>query len=547
MDLNFFGFSINKKKQKEEKVLPSVVTPDLDDGTTFLSGNTAQYYGYYMDIDGTVRNEIQAVQKYRQISLYPEVDEAIQDIINEAVPYEDETPLVELVLDNLTDYSDSLKQKILDEFDEILSLLKFSEKASDLFRRWYVDGRLYYNVLVDKSNTKLGIQEVRPIECTKIRKVVEVKKEKTPEGVEVVKSIEEYYVYSENGFGVTSTGPNMVQPNSGTVQGVKLSLDSVVYVPSGYLDQNTGNVLSYLHKAIRPANQLHMLEDAVVIYRLSRAPERRIFYIDVGNLPKAKAEQYVKDIMNNYRNKLVYDGKTGEIRDDKKYMSMLEDFWMPRREGARGTEITTLPAGQNLGQMEDVMYFQKKLYQAMNVPISRMLPETGFSLGRSTEITRDEVKFQKFIGKLRRKFTELFFDLLRTQLLIKNIIPEDEWDDIREQIWFKFQKDNYFAELKNQDIWTSRLTLLQVVDPYVGRYFSSEWVKKNVLQLTDDEIEEMDKQMDEDKKNGFINPLLQPNPMMQPGMDQQGFDQQGNMQQDPYANANDQLQFQGVP
>jgi len=546
MDLNFFGFNLKKKPQKDSKVLPSVVAPDLDDGTTYISGSTAQYYGYYMDIDGTVKNEIQAIQKYRQISLYPEVDEAIQDITNEAIPYEDETPLVELVLDNLTDYSDSLKQKIQDEFDEVLSLLKFSEKAADLFRRWYVDGRLYYNVLVDKNNLKLGIQELRPIECTKIRKVVEIKKDKTPEGVEVVKSVEEYYVYSENGFGATSTGPNNLQIQ-GSVQGVKLSLDSVVYVPSGYTDGNTGNVLSYLQKAIRPANQLHMLEDAVVIYRLSRAPERRIFYIDVGNLPKAKAEQYVKDIMNNYRNKLVYDGKTGEIRDDKKYMSMLEDFWMPRREGGKGTEITTLPAGQNLGQMEDVMYFQKKLYQAMNVPVSRMLPETGFSLGRSTEITRDEVKFQKFIGKLRRKFTELFFDLLRSQLILKNIIPADEWDDVKERILFRFQKDNYFSELKNQDLWNSRLMLLQAVDPYVGRYFSSEWIKKNVLQLTDEEIKEMQKQMDEDQRNGFMNPMMMQGGMQQdPNQQDQGFDQ-GNMQQDPYANSNDQLQFQGVP
>lgn len=544
MDLNFFGFNLSKKRQKDEKVIPSVVAPDLDDGTTYISGSTAQYYGYYMDIDGTVRNEIQAIQKYRQISLYPEVDEALQDITNEAIPYEDETPLVELVLDNLTDYSDSLKQKIQDEFDEVLSLLKFSEKAADLFRRWYVDGRLYFNVLVDKNQPKQGIQELRPIECTKIRKVVEIKKDKTPEGVEVVKSIEEYYVYSENGFGATSTGPNNMQIQ-GSVQGVKLSLDSVVYVPSGYVDGNTGNVLSYLQKAIRPANQLHMLEDAVVIYRLSRAPERRIFYIDVGNLPKAKAEQYVKDIMNNYRNKLVYDGKTGEIRDDKKYMSMLEDFWMPRREGGKGTEITTLPAGQNLGQMEDVIYFQKKLYQAMNVPISRMLPETGFSLGRSTEITRDEVKFQKFIGKLRRKFTELFFDLLRTQLILKNIIPDDEWDDIKEKILFRFQKDNYFSELKNQDLWNSRLMLLQAIDPYVGRYFSSEWIKKNVLQLTDEEIKEMEKQMDEDQRNGFVNPMMQQ--MMPPGQDQGMPDSQGNQQQDPYADANDQLQFQGVP
>lgn len=540
MDFSVFGFNISRRK---EKALPSIVTPDLDDGTTLISGSTAQYYGYYLDIDGTVKNELQAIQKYRQISLYPEVDEAIQDIVNEAIPYEDETPLVELILDK-SELSDSIKKKIVDEFNYILSLLKFSEKASDLFRRWYVDGRLYYNILIDKNNMKLGIQEVRPIECTKIRKVVEVQKKKTPEGVEIVTGTNEYYVYSENGFGATPNNANVVQ-QMGSVQGIKLPVDSVVYVPSGYLDQNTGSVLSYLHKAIRPANQLHMIEDAVVIYRLSRAPERRIFYIDVGNLPKAKAEQYVKDIMNNYRNKLVYDSKTGEVRDDKKYMSMLEDFWMPRRDGGKGTEITTLQGGQNLGQLEDVIYFQKKLYQAMNVPISRMLPETGFNLGRSTEITRDEVKFQKFIGKLRRKFTELFFDLLRTQVLLKNIIPEEEWDDLKETILFRFQKDNFFAELKNQDIWTSRMMLLQQVDPYIGRYFSSEWVKKNILQFTDDEIEEMDEQMEEDKEKGFMpGQMSGMMPGMGPGAPMSNDMYGGN---DQSGDPNEADQYQGIP
>lgn len=495
--MNIFGFSFGGKKSKEEieKVIPAIIDPEMDDGTQAVSAS-AGYYGYYVDMDGTVKDEVQAITRYREVSLFPDVDIAIQDIINEAIPYEDDSPLVECVTDKL-ETSDQIKEKINDEFKYILRLLKFSEKAPDIFKKWYVDGRLYYNVLVDQ-NPKNGIVELRPIEATKIKKVRELIKDKTPDGVEIIKGVKEYYVYSQNGF-VAQT--NTATPQTATTaQGVKLTDDSVIFTPSGFVDMNTGAVLSYLQKALRAANQLRMLEDAVVIYRLSRAPERRIFYVDVGNLPKAKAEQYVKDIMNRYRNKLVYDAKTGEVRDDKKYMSMLEDFWMPRRDGGKGTEITTLPGGQNLGELTDIEYFQNKLYMALNIPLSRLQPETGFSMGRSTEITRDEVKFQKFISKIRRKFSELFYDLLKMQLMLKGIINEDDWEEIKEVVTFRFQKDNFFSELKNQDLLMARLQVAQMADMYIGKYFSVEHMRRNVFQMSDDEIEELDMQMDKEQQ-----------------------------------------------
>ena len=490
MEFNFFGMTIGKKKEDQlEEVLPSVVDPDVDDGTQITSSTGASYYGYYVDMDGTVKDEIQAIQKYREISLFPDVDLAIQDIVNEAIPYEDDSPLVEIILDRL-ETSDPIKEKIEEEFKYILRLLKFNEKAPDLFRKWYVDGRLYHNVLIDK-NPKNGIAELRQIEATKIKKITEIVKTKTPEGVEIVKGMKEYYVYSPSGF---VTQSNNASPSAtGMAQGVKMTADSVIYTPSGFTDQNTGSVLSYLQKALRAANQLRMLEDAVVIYRLSRAPERRIFYIDVGNLPKAKAEAYVKDIMNRYRNKLVYDAKTGEIRDDKKYMSMMEDFWMPRREGGKGTEITTLAGGQNLGELTDIEYFQNKLYSSLNIPLSRIQSEGGFNIGRSTEITRDEVKFQKFIGKIRRKFGELFFDLLKTQLLLKNIINEDDWDEIKEVVTFRFQRDNFFSELKTQELMTARLQVAQMADMYIGKYFTVDQMRRQIFQMTDEEIDELDR------------------------------------------------------
>lgn len=496
--MELFGFTINRNKsQNDEAVNRSVIPPTEEDGAIEVSSSLASYYGFYLDIDGVAKDEIQAIQKYREIAQHIEVDEAIQDIVNEAIPHEDETPLVSVNADKLDDFSEDFKKVITDEFSEILKLLKFSEKASDIFRKWYVDGRLYYHIITDPKNQKNGIIELRPIEATKIKKVVELKKDKLPNGVEIVKSINEYFVYSENGFSTTPTSKTQVTP-AVTMAGVKLTKESVIYVPSGVLDQNTGNVISYLHKSIRPANQLRMLEDAVVIYRWSRAPERRIFYIDVGNLPKTKAEQYVKDIMNRYRNKISYDAKTGEVRDDKKFMSMMEDFWMPRREGGKGTEITTLPGGAQLGELSDVEYFQKKLYQSMNVPVSRMLPDTGFNIGRPTEITRDEVKFQKFINKLRRKFSELFFDLMKSQLLLKNYITEDDWEEIKEKIVFTFQVDNFFSELKEQDVLQSRINIALEMDPLLGKYFSVEWVCRNVFKMDDDEIEKIKEQAAEE-------------------------------------------------
>lgn len=524
--MNIFGFSFGSKKGKEtvEKVLPSPIDPVMDDGTQAVS-SSAGYYGYYVDMDGTVKDEVQAIRRYREISLFPDVDIAIQDIVNEAIPYEDDSPLVEIVTDRL-ETSDAIKEKISDEFNYILRLLKFNEKAPDLFRKWYVDGRLYHNVLVDQ-NPKNGIVELRPIDATKIKKVREMIKDKTPDGVEIIKGVKEYYVYSQNGF-IAQT--NTATPQAATTaQGIKMTDDSVIFTPSGFVDMNTGAVLSYLSKALRAANQLRMLEDAVVIYRLSRAPERRIFYIDVGNLPKAKAEQYVKDIMNRYRNKLVYDAKTGEVRDDKKYMSMLEDFWMPRREGGKGTEITTLQGGQNLGELTDIEYFQNKLYMALNIPVSRLQPEQGFSMGRSTEITRDEVKFQKFIGKIRRKFAELFYDLLKMQLLLKGIINEDDWEEIKEVVTFRFQKDNFFSELKNQDLMMARLQVAQMADMYIGKYFSVEKLRRELFQMSDEEIEELDKQMATEKEQHPEWYIQQQQFDQQQAMMQQ--DQEANMQQ----------------
>ena len=404
---------------------------------------------------------------------------------------------VSVVLDNLQ-VSATIKKRIKEEFERILQLLDFNNKAHDIFRRWYVDGRIFYHKVIDSQNPRKGIQQLRYIDPRKIKKVREVQTGKRGQ-VDVVKKFKEFYIYNQHGHQVNNTST-----------GVKLTFDSIAYCPSGLIDMHKGTVLSYLNKAIKPVNQLRMIEDSVVIYRISRAPERRIFYIDVGNLPKIKAEQYLKDVMNRYRNKLVYDASTGEIRDDRNHMSMLEDFWLPRREGGRGTEITTLPGGANLGEIDDITYFQRKLYRSLNVPISRLEAEQNFSLGRSTEITRDELKFTKFVSKLRKKFSVIFNDLLRTQLILTGVIAEEEWKSMSEHIQFDFLQDNNFTELKNAELLKERLEMLSQVENYVGTYFSKEWVKKNVLHLTDDEIGEMQKQMDsegddngEDGDNNF--------------------------------------------
>ena len=474
--MEIFGINLTKKKSTSKQVA-TVVSPPLDDGATLVSA--ANYYGISVDLDGSLKNENELIRKYRETCNYPDCDSAVEDIVNEAIIADGVNPVVELNLDD-SKISDGIKKKISEEFKIILNLLKFSDKGHDLFRTWYVDGRLYFNIMIDDATKKNGITELRYIEPQKIRKIKSVKKTRSPTGIEVNSGVEEYYLFNDKGLVSTTT------------QGIKMSLDTVAYCNSGLIDQNTGMVMSHLHKAIKPTNQLKMIEDSVVIYRVSRAPERRIFYIDVGNLPKLKAEQYVQDIMNKFRNKLVYDATTGEIKDDKKHLSMMEDFWMPRREGGKGTEITTLDGAQNLGQIEDINYFQNKLFQALNVPMSRLRPDTGFSIGQSSTITRDEVKFSKFISRLRNKFAGIFANILRVQLISKGIIREDEWDEIFENIKFTFNKDNHYSELKDAEIIQNRLATLNAIDPFVGRYFSVDWVRRNVLLQTEDDIKEID-------------------------------------------------------
>ena len=487
----FFGFEIKRK----EKELGAVTPPATDDGTYDISGGG--FYSTILDTDGRSRTEDDLIRRYRDIAIQPECDSAIEDIVSEAIASDERDMCVSVVLDNLQ-VSATIKKRIKEEFERILQLLDFNNKAHDIFRRWYVDGRIFYHKVIDSQNPRKGIQQLRYIDPRKIKKVREVQTGKRGQ-VDVVKKFKEFYIYNQHGHQVNNTST-----------GVKLTFDSIAYCPSGLIDMNKGTVLSYLNKAIKPVNQLRMIEDSVVIYRISRAPERRIFYIDVGNLPKIKAEQYLKDVMNRYRNKLVYDASTGEIRDDRNHMSMLEDFWLPRREGGRGTEITTLPGGANLGEIDDITYFQRKLYRSLNVPISRLEAEQNFSLGRSTEITRDELKFTKFVGKLRKKFSVIFNDLLKTQLILTGVIAEEEWKSMSEHIQFDFLQDNNFTELKNAELLKERLEMLSQVENYVGTYFSKEWVKKNVLHLTDDEIGEMQKQMDsegddngEDGDNNF--------------------------------------------
>jgi len=487
----FFGFEIKRK----EKELGAVTPPATDDGTYDISGGG--FYSTILDTDGRSRTEDDLIRRYRDIAIQPECDSAIEDIVSEAIASDERDMCVSVVLDNLQ-VSATIKKRIKEEFERILQLLDFNNKAHDIFRRWYVDGRIFYHKVIDSQNPRKGIQQLRYIDPRKIKKVREVQTGRKGQ-VDVVKKFKEFYIYNQHGHQVNNTST-----------GVKLTFDSIAYCPSGLIDMHKGTVLSYLNKAIKPVNQLRMIEDSVVIYRISRAPERRIFYIDVGNLPKIKAEQYLKDVMNRYRNKLVYDASTGEIRDDRNHMSMLEDFWLPRREGGRGTEITTLPGGANLGEIDDITYFQRKLYRSLNVPISRLEAEQNFSLGRSTEITRDELKFTKFVGKLRKKFSVIFNDLLRTQLILTGVIAEEEWKQMSEHIQFDFLQDNNFTELKNAELLKERLEMLSQVENYVGTYFSKEWIKKNVLHLTDDEISEMQKQMDsegddngEDGDNNF--------------------------------------------
>jgi hypothetical protein len=487
MAIELFGFRIGRDNDVAEKQavqIPSFAPPPNLDGAMEVAPGGA--YGTYVDLEGTAKNEAELVTRYREMSMYPECESAVDDVVNEAIISNEHDDPVSLNLDKL-EQPDSIKKRIEEEFNEILTLLDFNSMAYEIFRRWYIDGRLFYHIMIDTAQPRKGIQELRYIDPRRIRKIRQPIK-RTPVVGQNSKLIappyEEYYLFNPAGL------------SSGTLtQGVKISKDAICYVHSGLLDARNRMVLSHLHKAIKPLNQLRMLEDAVVIYRLARAPERRIFYIDVGNLPKAKAEQYVRDMMVRHKNRLVYDANNGEIKDARKFMTMLEDYWLPRREGGRGTEITTLPGGENLGQMDDVDYFRKKLYKSLSVPISRLEPDGQFSLGRSGEITRDEVKYAKFVERLRDRFTHLFDYLLEIQLLLKGVMTREEWKDMKKDIKYDFQRDNYYAEIKEQDMMNNRLAVLGVVDAYAGKYYSVEWIRKNVLRQTEDEMKEMDKQM----------------------------------------------------
>jgi len=501
--IKLFGFTLGKKDivqvQPPEQASFSLPTEAMDDGAVTITSNP--YYGTYVDLEGAVRNELELISRYREMANHPELEMAIDDIVNEAITHDDSGRTVDIVLDKLKQ-PETVKKKIADEFENVLKLLNFGNLADDLFKRWYIDGRIYYHVVVDEKNPKEGIQELRYIDPRKIRKVRELVKDRDPKtGANIIKSIAEYYVYSDKG---TTTQTYTANVNAG----LRITTDSVINVNSGLMDAKNTFVISYLHKAIKPLNQLRMVEDAVVIYRLSRAPERRVFYIDVGNLPKGKAEQYLRDVMIKYKNKVVYDASTGEVRDDRKHMSMLEDFWLPRREGGKGTEITTLPAGQNLGELEDVKYFRQKLLQSLNVPLSRLEAQQGgmIGLGRSTEVTRDEVKFTKFIIRLRNKFSQIFDNALGIQLALKGICTKDEWEDFKEDIYYDYKKDNNFTELRDAELLRERLNLLAVVDPYLGRYYSSKWVRKNVLQMTEEQIQMMDEEIAEEEEQGTGGP-----------------------------------------
>jgi hypothetical protein len=506
---SLFGFTISREEKEVQDVTQQSFTPpSQEDGA--LTITSAAYYGTYVDLDGTAKNEVELISRYREMAMQPEIESAIDDIVNEAICQDDDGKTIDIVLDNLKQ-PEKIKNAIKTEFQNIVRLLNYNNMSQDIFRRFYVDGRLYYHVIIDRESPQEGIKELRYVDPRKIRKVREMRKQKDERtGAEIVQTVNEYYIYNDK----VVTGSSS---NYGPV-GVRITTDSVLSIVSGLMDSRRAVVLSYLHKAIKPLNQLRMIEDATVIYRISRAPERRIFYIDVGNLPKLKAEQYLRDIMVKYKNKLVYDANTGEVRDDRKFLSMMEDFWLPRREGGKGTEITTLPGGQNLGELEDVKYFEKKLYKSLNVPISRLEPNQGFSIGRVAEVTRDELKFSKFVDRLRAKFSEIFDQALRVQCVLKGICTEEEWNEFKEYIYFDFIKDNNFTELKDAELMKERLGLLGAIDPYTGSYFSKKWIQRNVLRLTDDQIDEMNTEIDDEKEQGMGLPTEVTNQVAQQQM-----------------------------
>ena len=519
-----FGFSI-EDNEKPSPGIVSPVPPSKDDGSEHYV--SSGFFGSYVDIEGTYKTENDLIRRYRSMALYPECDSAIEDIVNEAIVSDTDDSPVQIELSNLN-ASDGIKKKVREEFKYILELLDFDKKAHEIFRNWYIDGRLYYNKVIDIKKPEEGIQELRYIDASKMKYVRQLKK-KGKDSVQTAQNqftssegtgydfpeIEEYFIYTPGGQGGNSSASGY----GGAVKGIKMTRDSVTYCTSGLVDRNKGNTLSWLHKSIKPLNQLMMIEDSLVIYRLSRAPERRIFYIDVGNLPKMKAEQYLRDVMMRYRNKLVYNADTGEIKDDKKFMSMMEDFWLPRREGGRGTEITTLPGGQNLGEITDINYFQRKLYRALNVPETRIEGEGGgMSLGRSSEILRDEVKFSKFVGRMRKRFSAMFSDILKTQLILKNVITPEDWEYMNDHIQYDFLYDNHFAELKEAELLTERLNLLQTVEPYIGRFYSQDYVRRHVLHQTDSDIIEQDTLIEKEIENGVIpDPNAMADPMAMEG------------------------------
>ena len=496
-----FGFQITRKTDKTTD-LPSFAPPLEDDGAMVVASGGV--YGTYVDLDGTIRSEAELVTRYRDMALHPEVDSAIDDIVNDSIVVQDDEPTVQIILDKM-EQPDNIKELITEEFKNLLTILEFDQHAYEIFRKWYVDGRLYYHAIIDEKAPQEGIKELRYIDPRKIRKIKEVTKKKMKNDVTIQQTNAEYYVYNDKGFSSKSPGTASYAATGGSL---RIAKDSIIHVTSGLTSVSGDMVLGYLHKAIKPLNQLRALEDATIIYRISRAPERRIFYIDVGNLPKMKAEQYLKDIMNRFKNKLVYDQTTGEIRDDRKFMTMLEDFWLPRREGGKGTEISTLPAGQNLGEMGDVEYFQNKLYKSLNVPITRLQSDQTFNFGRATEISRDEVKFAKFLTRLRAKFAGIFMKLLERQLILRQVITSEDWMVFKNQIDFKFAEDNHFEELKMNEIMTDRTNLLRNFDEYVGRYVSNTWVRKTILKQTDDDIKEIDEQIVEEMQMPQYQPPM---------------------------------------
>jgi len=500
-----FGYEI--KRKKEATKAQSFVAPSDEEGTLDIAGG-AGFFSQYVNLDKAAKHDWDLIRKYRTTAESPECDLAVEDIINESITADETDCSVKLDLDQ-TDLSKSIKNKVNDEFTEILRLLDWKNKGHDIFKRWYIDGRVYYHKMVDEKQSRKGIAEIRYIDPKFIKKVRLVEKDKSnqnqrTEGLELIKRVQEFFIYNEAGVYPGLTG--ISGPGVKNSQGLKVSPDSIAYVTSGIFNPTTKQVYGFLHKAIKPVNQLRMMEDATVIYRISRAPERRIFYIDVGNLPKPKAEAYLKDVMSRYRNKVVYDGSTGEVKDDRNQMSMLEDFWLPRREGGRGTEITTLQGGQNLGEMADVEYFKEKLYRSLNIPQSRLMSDSGFNMGRSAEITRDEIKFTKFIQRIRKRFTGLFQDLLKTQLILKGIMTPEDWDVVKEKIIYNFNDDNHFFELKDAELLKERVEQLTAVSEYVGTYFSVEWIRKNVLKQSPEEIEEIDNQIASERESGQVDP-----------------------------------------